>query len=77
MKGKQIIIGGNQRQKVFYNNLSTYFKLINSYLSKNIKLEKLEKHIKILGGYAFKSSQYAREGVPVIRISDFNYEKIN
>jgi len=77
MKGKQIIIGENLKQKVFYNNLSTYLKLINKFLSKKIKLEKLGKYIKVLGGYAFKSSQYQQKGIPVIRISDFQNEKID
>jgi len=77
MKGKQITIGENLKQKVFYNNLSIYLKLINNYLSKKFNPEKLEKHIKILGGYAFRSSQYQKEGIPIIRISDFQNEKID
>ncbi|MFW5846999.1 MAG: restriction endonuclease subunit S [Nanoarchaeota archaeon] len=77
MKGKQLTIGENQKQEVFYNNLSTYLKLINLFLSKNIKPEKLGKYIKILGGYAFKSSLYQGKGIPVIRISDFNNERID
>ncbi len=77
MKGKQITIGENQKQRVFYNNLSIYLELINNYLSKKIKTGKLGKHIKIFGGYAFKSSQYQKEGIPVIRISDFQNEKID
>ena len=77
MKGKQIMIGENLKQKVFYNNLSTYLRLINEFLSKEIKSEKLGKHIKILGGYAFKSSQYQTKGIPIIRISDFQNEKID
>ena len=77
MKGKQIIIGENKKQKVFYNNLSTYLNLINNYLSKEFRLEKLGRYIKILGGYAFKSSQYQEKGIPVIRISDLQNEKID
>ncbi len=77
MKGTQLTIGENQRQKVFYNNLSVYLELINNNLSKKIKIERLGNHIKVLGGYAFKSSQYQKEGIPVIRISDFQNEKID
>lgn len=77
MKGQQITIGENQKQEVFYNNLSTYLKLINNYLSQKIKTEELGKHIRILGGYAFKSSEYRSDGIPVIRISDFQNEKID
>jgi type I restriction enzyme, S subunit len=77
MKGTPISININLKQRVFYNNLSTYLDLVNSYLSQQIGKEPLGKHIKVVGGYAFKSSEYKSEGVPVVRISDFQNEKID
>ena len=64
-------------KSVFYNNVPTYIRLINKELSKKIKEENLGKHIKVLGGYAFKSTQYQSSGIPIIRISDFQNEKID
>lgn len=46
---------------------------------KNPKLytvEKLEKHIKVIGGYAFKSSLFKEEGIPVLRIGNINTGKL-
>ena len=63
-------------ESTFYNSVGKYIQLINVELSKNIKQEPLSKHIKIEGGYAFKSSNYISDGIPVIRISDFSDEKI-
>ena len=63
-------------ENVFYNSVGTYVQYINLKLSKQIKSEPLSKHIKIVGGYAFKSSEYKNNGIPVIRISDFNNEQI-
>jgi type I restriction enzyme S subunit len=64
-------------EKVFYNSVGTYVQIINNNLSKQFKVEPLSNHIKILGGYSFKNSEYKRQGVPIIRISDFNNEKVN
>lgn len=77
MKGTQIIIGRDERQKAFFTGLSTFIDLINQQLSKEYSPEPLGKHIKVLGGYAFKSSEYKSVGIPVIRISDFQDEKID
>jgi type I restriction enzyme S subunit len=63
-------------EKVFYNSVGTYVQIINNNLSKQFKVEPLSNHIKILGGYSFKNSEYKRQGVPIIRISDFNNEKV-
>ena len=65
------------RQKVFFFNVSTYLELINKHLSTKYIEQPLGKHIRVLGGFAFKSSEYQTEGIPVIRISDFNKEKID
>jgi type I restriction enzyme S subunit len=37
----------------------------------------LSDYIKIGGGYAFKTSEYKKSGIPIIRISDFNNEQID
>lgn len=66
----------NDWQSVFYNSVGSYVQLINLELAKTIDSEPLSKHIRIAGGFAFKSSSYVSEGIPVIRISDFNDEKI-
>jgi restriction endonuclease S subunit len=62
---------------VFYNSVGSYVGYINKALSKEYRLEPLSKHIKIVGGYAFQNSQYKKTGIPIIRISDFNNEKIH
>src|SRR3989338_2540078 len=77
MKGIQIIIGKNEHQKAFFSGLSFFMDIINKELSKKYSPEPLGNHIKILGGYAFKSSEYKSQGIPVIRISDFQQEKID
>ncbi len=64
-------------EKVFFKNLDTYIEIINSYLTKEFNPQPLSDYIKIIGGYAFKSSSYRKSGIPIIRISDFSDEKIN
>jgi len=66
----------NDWKSVFYNSVGSYVQIINTELSKTIEAEPLSNHIRIAGGFAFKSSNYISEGIPVIRISDFNDEKI-
>jgi len=66
----------NNWEQVFYSNISTYIGLINKTLSTKFPLTKLGQYIKLKGGYAFKSSEYKTTGIPVIRISDFQNEKI-
>ncbi len=61
---------------VFFNSVGSYVQRINDFLSHEIKPEPLLSHIRIAGGFAFKSSDYLKEGIPVIRISDFSDEKI-
>ena len=63
-------------EKAFFNSIGHYITLINKGLSKSFKSEPLSKHIKIVGGFAFKNSEYKSSGVPIIRISDFNNERI-
>jgi type I restriction enzyme S subunit len=63
-------------ESVFYKSVGTYVQYINLLLSKQFIPEPLSKHIRIAGGYAFKSSEYKKEGIPVIRISDFSNEQI-
>ena len=63
-------------EKAFFNSLGQHINLINKGLAKNFKNEPLSKHIKIVGGYAFKNIEYKKTGIPIIRISDFNDEKI-
>jgi type I restriction enzyme S subunit len=63
-------------ESVFYNSVGHFVQIINNELSKEYKLEPLSNHIKIIGGYAFKNAQYKKNGVPIIRISDFNDERI-
>ena len=63
-------------EKVFYHNISKYIQIITNLLSESYSPEPLKNHIKIQGGYAFKSSEYTHSGIPVIRISDFQNEKI-
>jgi type I restriction enzyme S subunit len=62
---------------VFYNSVGTYVNVINIELSQEYPLEPLSEYIKIGGGYAFKTSEYKKSGVPIIRISDFNNEQID
>ena len=73
---KPLVENSSDWERVFYNSVGSYVQIINIELSKSIKAEPLSKHIRIAGGYAFKSSSYSAEGIPVIRISDFNNEKI-
>jgi len=76
-KGRKIATNNNSDwENVFYNSVGTYVQCINIELSKEIKLEPLSNHIKIVGGYAFKTVQYQKEGIPIIRISDFNNEQV-
>ena len=76
-KGRKIATNTNSDwENVFYNSVGTYVQCINYELSKEIKLEPLSNHIKIVGGYAFKTVQYEKEGIPIIRISDFSNEQI-
>ncbi|MGG3123120.1 restriction endonuclease subunit S [Priestia megaterium] len=63
-------------EKAFFQNIEVYLELINNFLSKQYSLEPLGKRIKLVGGFAFKSSLYKEEGVPIIRISNFSNEKI-
>jgi type I restriction enzyme, S subunit len=65
------------KKKVFFLSIGGYISVINKHLSESYPLEPLGKHIKVLGGYAFKSAEYKEEGIPIIRISDFNNEKID
>ncbi len=73
---KPIVFNGSDWETVFYNSVGKYVQIINAELSKEIKQEPLSKHIKILGGYAFKSTEYKKEGIPIIRISDFSNERV-
>lgn len=63
-------------EKAFFSSIGYYITLINKGISKTFKSEPLSKHIKIVGGFAFKNAEYKKSGVPIIRISDFNNEKI-
>ncbi|MBG7612272.1 restriction endonuclease subunit S [Polaribacter sp. BAL334] len=67
---------GSEWETVFYNSVGTYVQYINIQLSKEYKLEPLSNHLKIVGGYAFKTAEYKNQGIPIIRISDFNNEQI-
>ncbi|MBY0478943.1 MAG: restriction endonuclease subunit S [Chitinophagaceae bacterium] len=64
-------------QNVFFNNIPTYISLINEALANEFPLEPLSNHIKVQGGYSFKANEYRSEGIPIIRISDFQDEKID
>ena len=68
---------GSDWESVFYNSVGTYVNVINNELSKELSLEPLSRYIKIGGGYAFKTSEYKKSGIPIIRISDFNNEQID
>lgn len=61
---------------IFYKNVSYYMTVINNKLSQKYTKQPLSNKIKVLGGYAFKSSEYLKSGIPIVRISDFNNEKI-
>lgn len=39
---------------------------------KGWKLDCLKKHLKVIGGYAFKSTAYVEEGIPILRIGNIN-----
>lgn len=67
---------GSEWETVFYNSVGTYVQYINIQLSKEYSLEPLSNHLKIVGGYAFKTAEYVNQGIPIIRISDFNNEQI-
>lgn len=73
---KKVVPNSSDWESVFYNSVGTYVQYINLKLAEHIKAEPLSNHIRIAGGYAFKSSEYKTKGVPVIRISDFSNEKI-
>ena len=73
---KKVVPNNSDWESVFYNSVGTYVQYINLELAKQIKSEPLSNHIRIAGGYAFKSSEYKKHGIPVIRISDFSNEKI-
>lgn len=76
-KGRKIATNNNSDwENVFYNSVGTYVQCINNELSKEIKLEPLSNYIKIVGGYAFKTVQYQKQGIPIIRISDFSNEHV-
>ena len=76
-RGRKIVTNNSSDwESVFFNSVGVYVQLINNELSKEYKLEKLSNHIKIIGGYAFKNTYYKKHGIPIIRISDFNNEKI-
>jgi type I restriction enzyme S subunit len=60
----------------FFKNIGVYISLINAFLSRSNKLEPLGNHIKMVGGFEFKSNDYKNKGIPVIRISDFQNEII-
>lgn len=74
-KGQRIKIIDSY-EKVFFLNIGTYLEIINGYLSDKYEPRPLSEHIKIVGGYAFKSAEYKKSGIPIIRISDFNNEKV-
>ncbi|MGV0919267.1 restriction endonuclease subunit S [Empedobacter falsenii] len=78
-KGNRIIneFEDNIWLDVFYNSVGTYVNVINKDLSELYTPEPLSNYIKIGGGFAFKTAQYKKEGIPIIRISDFNNEKID
>jgi len=40
-------------------------------------IEPLGKYVKVEGGFAFKSSEFVKEGVPIIRISNFDSGVVN
>jgi type I restriction enzyme S subunit len=63
-------------EKSFFNSIGHYITLINKGLSKRFRNEPLSNHIKIVGGFAFKNIEYKSSGIPIIRISDFNNERI-
>jgi type I restriction enzyme S subunit len=73
---KKVVPNSSDWESVFYNSVGTYVQYMNLKLAEHIKAEPLSNHIRIAGGYAFKSSEYKKQGVPVIRISDFSNEKI-
>lgn len=73
---KPLEIASSDWEKVFYESVGTYVQLINHKLTNQFKSEPLSNHIRIAGGYAFKSSEYKKKGIPVIRISDFSNEQI-
>jgi len=64
-------------KSVFFDSVGTYVNVINNELSQEYPLEPLSDYIKIGGGYAFKTSEYKKSGIPIIRISDFNNEQID
>ena len=40
--------------------------------SKNWVTDRLENHLNVIGGYAFKSSNFSENGIPVLRIGNIN-----
>ena len=64
-------------KSVFFDSVGTYVNIINNELSHEYPLQPLSNYIKIGGGYAFKTSEYKKSGIPIIRISDFNNEQID
>ena len=54
---KKVVPNSSDWESVFYNSIGTYVQFINSKLAEHIKAEPLSNHIRIAGGYAFKSSE--------------------
>lgn len=46
-------------------------------VAKNFGGEPLGKHVKIQGGYAFKSDEYLEEGLPIVRIANLEDEGVH
>ena len=76
-KGKKVLVINDSYLRAFYLNVDVYLDIINKWLSTKFKPVTLSEFIKIDSGYAFKSTDYIKQGIPVIRISDFNNEKID
>ncbi|WP_297983441.1 restriction endonuclease subunit S [uncultured Chryseobacterium sp.] len=78
-RGRKITINSeiDKSQKLFFENVGFYMSIINKELGKKYSPEPLANFIKIAGGFAFKTSSYKKSGIPIIRISDFNNERID
>ena len=58
------------------DSYSQFIEMFNAVSAQSCKA-KLSKYADIFGGYAFKSKDFLPEGIPIIRISDVDGEKVN
>lgn len=51
--------------------------MINNIILKKLEWKKLGNFLRVKGGFAFKSKDFVNEGVPIVRISNFNNSNVD